>query len=132
LLEGIATADDLPGAFDAGARKRVDGVLTTAESIFVAQGKRVAELAARHRLPGMYAYRQVVDAGGLMAYDSYTPSLLARTATYVDRILKGAKPSELPVEQPTKVDLVINLKTANALGLTISPSLLQRADHVIE
>jgi putative ABC transport system substrate-binding protein len=74
----------------------------------------------------------MVDAGGLMAYDSYTPKLLARAAAYVDKILKGAKPAELPVEQPTKFDLVINLKTAKALGLKLPPSLLARADQVIQ
>jgi len=92
----------------AGAKGRVDGVLTTAESIFGAQRQRVVQLAAQHRLPGMYPYRGMVAAGGLMAYDSYTSALQARTATYVDRILKGAKPSDLPVEQPTKIELVIN------------------------
>jgi putative ABC transport system substrate-binding protein len=80
----------------------------------------------------MYPSRPLVDVGGLMAYDSYTSSLQARTATYVDKILRGAKPSDLPVEQPTKFDLVINLKTAKALGLTIPPSLLLRADEVIQ
>ena len=101
LVRDIRTADDLPAAFDAGARERAEGVLTTAESIFLAQRQRVIQLAAQHRLPGMYPYRPMVDAGGLMAYDSYTSTLQARTATYVDRILKGAKPSDLPVEQPT-------------------------------
>ena len=105
LVRDIRTADDLPAAFDTGARERVEGLLTTAESIF--------------------------DAGGLMAYDSYTP-LLTRAATYVVKILRGAKPADLPIEQPTKVELVINLRTARALGLTIPPSLLQRADQVIE
>ena len=132
LVRDIRTADDLPAAFDAGARERAEGVLTTAESIFLAQRQRVIQLAAQHRLPGMYPYRPMVDAGGLMAYDSYTSSLQARTATYVDRILKGAKPSDLPVEQPTKFELLINLKTAKALGLTIPQSLLQRADEVIQ
>ena len=132
LVRDIRTADDLPGAFDAGARERAEGVLTTAESIFVAQRNRVVQLAAQHRLPGMYPYRGMVDAGGLMAYDSYTSSLQARTATYVDKILKGAKPADLPVEQPTKFELIINLKTAKVLSLTIPPSLLRRADQIID
>ena len=132
LVRDIRTADDLPAAFDAGARAQVNGLVTTAESIFAAQHKRVVELAAQHRLPSLYPYRAMVDAGGLMAYDSYTPGLVAQTATYVDRLLKGAKPADLPVGQPTKFELVINLKTAKTLGLTIPPSLLQRADQVIE
>jgi putative ABC transport system substrate-binding protein len=132
LVRDVRTADDLPAAFDAGARERADGVLTTAESLFIVQRQRVVQLAAQHRLPGLYPFRLMVDAGGLMAYDSFTSNLQARTATYVDRILKGANPSDLPVEQPTKVELVINLKTAKALGFTIPPSLLQRADQVIE
>ena len=131
LVQDIRDADDLPSAFDAGAKWRADGLLTTAESLLVFEGRRIADLAAQHRLPALYPYRDVVDAGGLMAYDSYT-YLAARTATYVDKILKGAKPSEMPVEQPTKLLLVINLKTAKALGLTIPPSLLLRADQVIE
>jgi len=132
LVRDIRTADDLPAAFDAGARERAEGVLTTAESIFVAQRNRVVQLAAQHRLPGMYPYKLMVDAGGLMAYDSYTSDLQRRAAAFVDKILKGAKPADLPVEQPTKVELVINLKAAKALGLTIPPSLLQRADQVID
>ena len=131
LVRDIQTADDLPAAFDAGAREGAEGVLATAESIFVAERTRVVQLAAQHRLPGMYPYRDVVDAGGLMAYDSYRP-LLTRAAAYVVKILKGSKPADLPIEQPTKVELVINLKTAKALGLTIPQSLLQRADQVIE
>ena len=132
LVRDIRTADDLPAAFDAGARERADGVLTTAESLFIVQRQRVVQLAARHRLPGLYPFRLMVDAGGLMAYDSFTSNLQTRTATYVDRILKGAKPADLPVEQATKFELVINLTTAKTLGLTIPPSLLQRADQVIE
>jgi putative ABC transport system substrate-binding protein len=131
LIRDIRLADDLPAAFDAGAREGAEGILTTAESIFVAERTRVVQLAAQHRLPGMYPYRDVVDAGGLMAYDSYRP-LLTRAATYVVKIFKGSKPADLPIEQPTKVELVINLKTAKALGLTIPPSVLARADQVIE
>jgi putative ABC transport system substrate-binding protein len=132
LVRDIGTADDLPAAFDAGAREHADGILTTAESIFVAQRTRVVQLAAQHRLLGMYPYKLMVDAGGLMAYDSYTSDLQRRAAAYVDKILKGAKPADLPIEQPTKFELVINLKTAKALGLTIPQSLLLRADQIIQ
>ena len=93
---------------------------------------RVSELAAQHRLPAMYPHAiQVRDGGGLMAYDVVTAELHRRVATYVDKILKGAKPADLPVEQPTKFELVINLKTAEALGITMPPSLLLLADEVI-
>jgi putative ABC transport system substrate-binding protein len=132
LIREIRNADDLPAAFEAGAIERAEGVLATAESIFVAERKRVVGLAAQYRLPGLYPYKPLVDAGGLMAYDAYTSSLLARTATYVDKILKGTKPFDLPVEQPTTFELIINMKTAKALGLTIPPTLLARADEVIE
>lgn len=132
LVRDIRTADDIPAAFDVGAREGVEGVLTTAESIFAAEGKRVVQLAIEHRLPGLYPYRLMADAGGLMAFDSYTISFQALTATYVDKILKGANPSDLPVEQPTKFELIINMRTARVLGLTIPPSLLVRADQLIE
>jgi len=132
-IHDIQTADDLPAAFDAGAKERAEGLLVTAESIFVVQRARVSELAARYRLPAMYPYTiQVADAAHLMAYDVDYPDLERRAANYVDRILKGAKPSDLPVQQPTKFALVINLKTAKALGLTISESFLLRADQLIE
>jgi ABC-type uncharacterized transport system substrate-binding protein len=133
LIRDIQTADDLPAAFDAGVRERAEGLLTTAESIFRAERARVTELAAHHRLPAIYPYSAfVTDAGGLMAYEINDSDLHARAATYVDKILKGAKPSDLAVQQPTKFELVINLKAAKALGLTIPQSLLQRADQVIE
>ena len=132
-IRDIQTAEDLPAAFEAGVKERAEGLLTTAESIFRAERARVTELAARHRLPAIYPYSAfVTDAGGLMAYEIDDSDLHARAATYVDKILKGSKPSDLAVQQPTKFKLVLNLKTAKALGLTIPPSLLQRADQVIE
>ena len=133
LVHDIQTPEDLPAAFDAGVRERADGLLTTAESIFRAQRAKVAELAARHRLPAIYPYSAfVTDANGLMGYSIHDSDLHRRAASYVDKILKGAKPSDLAVQQPTNFEMVINLKTARALGLTIPPSLLQRADQVIE
>jgi putative ABC transport system substrate-binding protein len=132
-VQDIQTADDLPAAFDAGARERADGLLVNAESLFIVHRARISELAARHRLPAMYPYSiQVSDAGGLMAYDINIPDLQRRAAIYVDRILKGANPADLPVEQPTKFKFVINLKTAKALDLTIPESILQLADEVID
>jgi putative ABC transport system substrate-binding protein len=132
LVHDIRTADDLPAAFEAGVSEQADAVLTTAESIFSAQRERVVQLAAQYKLPAMYPFRQAVEAGGLMSYSGLSSSLQARTAIYVDRILKGANPSDLPVEQPTKFEFVINLKTAEALGLTLPPELLEFADEVIE
>ena len=132
-IQNVRAADDLPAAFDAGVKEHAEGLIVTAESIFVVQRARVSELAARYRLPAMYPFTiQVADAGGLMAYDVDYPDLERRAATYVDRILKGAKASDLPVQQPTKFALLINLKTAKALGITMPPSLLARADEVIE
>jgi putative tryptophan/tyrosine transport system substrate-binding protein len=132
-IQDIRSVDDLPAAFDAGARERADGLLTTVAAIFVAYRARVTELAARHRLPAMYPNLiQVTDAGGLMAYEPNLADLHRHAANYVDRILKGAKPSDLPVQQPTKLALVINLKAAKAIGLTISESFLLRADELIQ
>jgi putative ABC transport system substrate-binding protein len=131
-VHDIQAADDLPAAFDAGVGDGADGLIVTAESIFLIHRARVNELAARHKLPAMYAAPTWVRDGGLMAYSVAGFDVQRRAATYVDRILKGAKPSDLPVEQPTKFELVINLKAAEALGLTIPPTLLARADEVIE
>jgi len=132
-IQDIKSADDLPAAFDAGVREGAEGLLTTGESIFIVQRARVSELAARHKLPSMFPFSiQVTDAGGLMAYDVNYFDLQTRATTYVDKILKGTRPSDLAVQQPTKITLVINLKTAKAIGLTISESFLQRADQLIE
>jgi putative tryptophan/tyrosine transport system substrate-binding protein len=113
-------------------RERASVLLVQVDVIFALHARRIADLAARGRLPAMYGAREHVEAGGLMSYAPNALDLFRRAATYVDKILKGAKPADLPVEQPTKFDLVINLKTAKALGLTIPPSLLHRADQVIE
>ena len=131
-IRGIRTADDLAAPFDAPARERADALLVTTSSMFVVHRARITELAARHRLPAMYSNREIVDAGGLMVYDADRPGLQAAAATYVDRILKGARPADLPVQQPTTFELVINRRTARALGLSIPPAVLQRADHVID
>jgi putative ABC transport system substrate-binding protein len=132
-VQDIQGADDLPTAFDAAVEEAADGLIVTAESIFVTYRARVSELAARHRLPAMYPFAiQVREGGGLMAYDVIAADLHKRAASYVDRILKGAKPSDLPVQQPTKFELVVNLKAAHALGLTFPPNFLDRADEVIE
>jgi putative ABC transport system substrate-binding protein len=100
--------------------------------MFFSERRRLVDLAAKNRLPVVYPQREFVDAGGLMSYGPNLADLFRRAATYVDRILKGTKPGDLPVEQPTKFELVISLKTAKTLGLTIPPSLLARADQVIE
>jgi putative tryptophan/tyrosine transport system substrate-binding protein len=131
-VHDIRTADDFPVAFDDAAKEHAEALLTTAESIFAAQRARVTELAARYKLPAMYCYSNVVDIGGLMAYDVSYPDVIRRATSYVDRILKGAKASDLPVEQPIKFEFSINLTTAKTLNLTIPPGVLAIADKVIE
>jgi len=129
----VSRAEDLDRAFSAVTKQRAQAlVLPGANPVgFINRGK-IATFAQRNRLPSMYPTREYVEAGGLMSYGPSLPDLFRRAATYVDKILKGAKPADLPVEQPTKFELVLNLKTAKALGLTIPQSLLQRADQVIE
>ncbi len=124
--------NEFDGAFAAMAKEHVGALLVLSDAIFSSHGTRLADLAARSRLPAAYAVRESVEAGGLMSYGPDFRDLYRRSATYADKILRGAKPGDLPVEQPTKFELVINLKTAKALGLKIPPSLLQRADHVID
>ena len=126
------TPSEIEAAFVAMSSQRVDGILVLRDAVFRAQRSQITALAAKHRLPAVYGLREEAEAGGLIAYGASVPHLYRRAATYVDKILKGAKPADLPVEQPTKFELVINLKTAKALGLTIPPSLLLRADQVIE
>ena len=124
--------DEFDGAFTAMVKERVRALLVLADGTFLLHKARLTELAAKSRLPAAYGYREHVDAGGLISYGPSLSDLWRRAAVYVDKILKGAKPADLPVEQPTKFELVINLKTARALGLTIPQSLLLRADEVIQ
>ncbi len=125
-----------PSAIDAVfgvmTRERAEGVIVLVDSMLTSHGKHIADLAGKHHLPAVYGLPDLAKTGGLIAYGVDIPELFRRSATYVAKILRGAKPADLPVEQPTKFELVINLKTAKALGLTIPQSLLLRADQVIE
>jgi len=128
----VRTVDDFGHAFVAIGGARPHALMVLADRFLVAHRARILEFARAKRLPGMYPYREYVDAGGLMSYAPNNVELFRGTATYVDKILRGARPGELPLQQPTKFELVINLKTARTLGLTIPPSVLGRADQVIE
>ena len=123
---------DIPGAFEAAKRGRAAALIVLPSPMFYGERRRLAELAARHRLPAIYEGKAYVEAGGLASYGPSFPDMYRRSAIYVDKILKGAKPGDLPMEQPTKFELAINLKTAKALGLTIPPLLLRRADEIIQ
>jgi len=125
------SAEELEGAFAAMARERAEALLVTGSSTFLAHRARVAELALNGRLPTMLSFRESVVAGGLMAYAVNMAEFVGRSAVYVDKILRGAKPAELPVEQPTRFELVINVRTARALGIVLPQSLLLRANDVI-
>jgi putative ABC transport system substrate-binding protein len=122
---------EFDGAFAAMAKERAEALLVLSDVMLNSHQTRIADLAARSRLPAAYGVRESVEAGGLMSYGSSFLDLHRRSAAYVDKILKGARPADLPVEQPSTFELVINLKTAKALGLTIPQSLLQRADEII-
>ncbi len=132
VVQEVQAADDLPGAFAAMQRERAQALVVQISPFSADNAKRILELAGQYRLPAMYDVRSFVDAGGLVSYGPSLPEMFRRAAFYVARILKGAKPADLPIEQPTKFEMVINLKTAKALGLSIPQSLLVRADQVIE
>jgi len=131
-VHDVRTTDDLAPAFEMAANSGAQGLLTTLETFFIVRRARIAELAAQYRLPTMFTVRDFAEAGGLMSYGPNTLSLYSQTAAQVDKILKGSKPADLPVEQPTRFELVINLKTAKGLGITIPATLLGRADELIE
>ena len=123
---------EFDGAFNAMSKTHVGGLIVVVDPLTLRYRENVVRLAAQTRLPAVYGFGEFVRSGGLIAYGPRVSDQARRAAAYVDRILNGAKPADLPVEQPAEFELVINLKTANALGLTIPPSLLQRADQVIE
>jgi putative tryptophan/tyrosine transport system substrate-binding protein len=128
----VAAPEELDAAFARAASERIAGFIETSSPMFAANARRIVEAVARARVPAIYEHRDFVEQGGLLSYGPDLTDALRHAATYVDKILRGTKPSELPIERPTKFELVINLKTAKALGLEIPPQLLARADEVIE
>ena len=128
----VRAADDFDRAFAAMGKQRLDGLYVPGGRLFSDNQKRIIGFALKSRLPSVYGRKEAVDAGGLMSYGADIADSYRRVAYYVDKILKGAKPTDLPVEQPTKFELVINLKTAKQIGLTIPPNVLARADKVIK
>src|SRR5258708_2195498 len=131
VLVDVRRPEKIAGALDAAVAKRADALVVRVGALQEADRRTLLDLAARHRLPAIYAQRQYVDAGGLVSYGISTPDLYYRAATFVDKILKGAKPSELPMERPTKFELVINRKTLKALDLVIPPDLLLRSNEIV-
>ena len=133
-LEEIDTQPDTKGlesAFKTAKQKQVNAIMTGSGRIFFGERKRIVELAGKYRLPAIYPQKEFVDEGGLMSYGADFDDLYRRAAVYVDKILKGAKPADLPVQQATKFEFVINLKAAKQIGLTIPPEVLARANRVI-
>jgi putative ABC transport system substrate-binding protein len=128
----VRSATEFDSAFSAMVREHAGAVLVLSTPLYMGESKRLAELALTHKLPTMFGPREHVEAGGLLSYGPDRADLYRRAAAYVDKILKGANPADLPVQQATKFELVINLKTAKALGLTIPQSVLLRADEVIQ
>ncbi|MGZ8521005.1 MAG: ABC transporter substrate-binding protein, partial [Candidatus Binatia bacterium] len=134
-LEEIETQPDAKGlesAFQTAKQKQVSAIMTTANRSILGERKRIVELTGKYRLPAIYPQKEFIDAGGLMSYGADFVDLYRRAAVYVDKILKGAKPADLPVQQPTKFEFVINLKAAKQIGLTLSPEFLSRANRVIK
>ena len=131
-LLDVRRPEDLPRAFDAAAKERAEALIVALDGLTLGNLRPIAELAAKRRLPSIYGVREYADLGGLITYGHSERDQYQRAATFVDKIFKGAKPADLAIEQPTKFELVINLKTAKALGLTIPPLLLLQADHVVE
>jgi putative ABC transport system substrate-binding protein len=132
LVLDVRSADQLDKAFAVMREKKPDGLLVPADRVFLTNRARIAEFAAQQQLPSIHGYRELVEAGGLLSYAPSYAGMHRRAAYYVDRILKGTKPGDLPIERPTTFDLVINMKTAKAMRLTIPPTLLLRVDQVIE
>jgi ABC-type uncharacterized transport system substrate-binding protein len=132
LSLGVRTREEIDDALATIIRERPDALLVLADRLFLHHRTRIIDFAAQERLPGVHAYRELIEAGGLMSYGPSYADMHRRAAAYVDKILKGAKPADLPVERPVKFELVVNLKAAKALGLTIPPSVIFRADEVIE
>jgi putative ABC transport system substrate-binding protein len=127
-----ATAEEIESAFPRMSQQNTGAVVVAPDTFFVEQRDQIAKLAMKHRMPSMFSFREHVEAGGLISYGQQLADGYHRAATYVDRIFKGAKPSDLPVEQSTKLELFINLKTAKAIGIEVPPTLLARADEVLE
>jgi putative ABC transport system substrate-binding protein len=132
LVHEVRSPADLAHAFGVMPGQRAGAVFVVPNPFVYGQRQLILELAARHRVPGVHGFREFVDDGGLLYYGTDLPAMWRRAATFVDKILKGARPADLPVEQPSKFELVVNLRTARGLGLTVPPALLSRADHVID
>jgi putative tryptophan/tyrosine transport system substrate-binding protein len=128
----VATPDQIPAGFETAAAGGAEALVVLPDPMFWNERARILALAAKHRMPAIYSEREYVDDGGLLFYGRSITDMFRRAATDVDKILRGAKPGDLPIEQPTTFELVVNLKTARALGLTIAQSILARADEVIE
>ena len=131
-LVEVSDITEYGGAFRIARNERAQAVYVLPSPIFAAHRQRLVELAAQYRLPAAYEFKAYVESGGLLSYGPNIPDMYRRAASYVDRILKGAKPGDLPIERPTRFELVINVTTARALGLAIPQSLLARADHIVE